>query len=157
MANEPATMRQLTTRSMENLGNGLLGKKFETYAEKSLDRADDANDIAAREVKLADEWVQKNRGTKAQLCQQITRAQYNTTSANDAVQSVVLICRALAYGGNPPLKSNDISYDSLSRDKSGKNITTRCDKMAKDVSKQIERNKEFSAQLRSLRILSGCR
>lgn len=156
MSNEPATMRQLTARSMENLGIGLLGKKFESYAERSLDRADDANDAAADEISELQRLMKRNQSDKSQICRYITSAQYKITSAKDATQSVNLICQTLANGGNPPLKSSDMSYDSLSMDTSGNNVTRRCNKLSQQLAKEAARSQEYSGQLTRIRSEVSC-
>lgn len=159
-----------TARAMTFVGRNLLGARFDTFAEKSLESAEkdieEASDVLEDLVKQKDKIEGKKffsfksyKGAeKAQaqkeLCSsayQVKRQFINGYRSNAGIKD---ICDFTKGDGIPPLKSLGVNFDSYSATSSNReyNMTSRC----KEIDVQVAKNNDaIKKQLTAMSSL-GC-
>lgn len=145
-----------TARAMTFVGRNLLGERFDTFAEKSLESAEkdieEASDVLEDLVKQKEKIEGKKffsfktyKGAeKAQaqkeLCSgayQVKRQFINGYRSNAGIKD---ICDFTKGDGIPPLKSLGVNFDSYSATSSNReyNMTSRC----KEIDVQVAKNND---------------
>jgi hypothetical protein len=159
-----------TAKAMTFVGRNLLGERFDTFAEKSLESAgkdiEEASDVLKDLVKQKDKiegrkffsFKKYSGAEKAQaqkeLCSsvyQVKRQFINGYRSNAGIKD---ICDFTKGDGIPPLKSLGVNFDSYSATSSNReyNMTSRC----KEIDVQVAKNNdEIRKQLTAMSGL-GC-
>lgn len=151
-----------TARAMTFVGRNLLGDRFDTFAEKSLDSAEADIEEASEVLEDLVKQKEKIEGKKffsfkkysgsekvqaqKELCEgayQVKRQFINGYRSNAGIKD---ICDFTKGDGIPPLKSLGVNFDSYSATSSNRegNITNRCKEIDIQVAKN---NQEIKKQL----------